>query len=63
MTPHTLVIMFVWLYCCVDLWAEGKLAGVTAVPETVQTLLVIFIKWKGMNQSLRRRKELVIFTW
>ena len=41
---------------------RGQIAGVSAVPETLQTRLVIFIKWKGVNQILRRRKELVIFT-
>ena len=34
---------------------RGQIAGVTAEPETLQTRLVIFIKWKGMNQILRRR--------
>ena len=33
LTPHTLVIMFVWPQY-VDISAEGKLAGATAVPET-----------------------------
>ena len=45
LTPHTLVIMFVWPQY-VDISAEGKLAGVTAVPETLQTRLVIFIIYK-----------------
>ena len=50
LTPHTLVIMFFWPYCCVDLGTEDKLAGVTAVPDTLQTRCGIFMRWICMNQ-------------